>query len=58
VSDLRSGSSRTDCQFRDVLVAEATDGKNPDLVITVLLHDAIEDQEVPHRFRNGGSGVS
>jgi hypothetical protein len=41
-----------------VLVAEATDGKNPDLVITVLLHDAIEDQEVPHRFRNGGSGVS
>jgi guanosine-3',5'-bis(diphosphate) 3'-pyrophosphohydrolase len=28
------------------LVAEATDGKDPDLVIA-LLHDAIEDQEVP-----------
>jgi (p)ppGpp synthase/HD superfamily hydrolase len=29
------------------LVAEATDGKNPDLVVAALLHDAIEDQEVP-----------
>jgi (p)ppGpp synthase/HD superfamily hydrolase len=29
------------------LVAEATDGKDPDLVIAALLHDAIEDQEVP-----------
>ena len=28
------------------LVAEATDGKDPDLVIAALLHDAIEDQEV------------
>jgi (p)ppGpp synthase/HD superfamily hydrolase len=29
------------------LVAEATHGKDPDLVIAALLHDAIEDQEVP-----------
>jgi GTP diphosphokinase / guanosine-3',5'-bis(diphosphate) 3'-diphosphatase len=29
------------------LVAEATQGKEPDLVIAALLHDAIEDQEVP-----------
>src|SRR5690349_10750795 len=29
------------------LVAEATDGKDPNLVIAALLHDAIEDQEVP-----------
>jgi (p)ppGpp synthase/HD superfamily hydrolase len=28
-------------------VAEATDGEDPDLVIAALLHDAIEDQEVP-----------
>ena len=30
-----------------MLVAEATDGKDPELVIAALLHDAIEDQEVP-----------
>lgn len=30
-----------------MLVAEATEGKRPDLVIAALLHDAIEDQEVP-----------
>jgi GTP diphosphokinase / guanosine-3',5'-bis(diphosphate) 3'-diphosphatase len=30
------------------LVAEATDGKDPDLVIAALLHDAIEDCEVPY----------
>lgn len=30
-----------------VLVAEATDGKDPNLVIAALLHDAMEDQEVP-----------
>ena len=30
-----------------MLVAEATDGKRPDLVVAALLHDAIEDQEVP-----------
>jgi (p)ppGpp synthase/HD superfamily hydrolase len=29
------------------LVAEATDGKDLELVIAALLHDAIEDQEVP-----------
>lgn len=29
------------------LVADATGGKDPDLVIAALLHDAIEDQEVP-----------
>jgi len=30
-----------------MLVAEATKGEDPDLVIAALLHDAIEDQEVP-----------
>jgi len=30
------------------LVAEATDGKELDLVIAALLHDAIEDCEVPY----------
>jgi (p)ppGpp synthase/HD superfamily hydrolase len=29
------------------LVAEATHGQDPDVVIAALLHDAIEDQEVP-----------
>ena len=29
------------------LVAEATGGKDPGLVVASLLHDAIEDQEVP-----------
>src|SRR2546428_10514550 len=29
------------------LVVEATNGKDPELVIAALLHDAIEDQEVP-----------
>jgi (p)ppGpp synthase/HD superfamily hydrolase len=29
------------------LVADATRGQDPELVIAVLLHDAIEDQEVP-----------
>jgi HD domain len=32
------------------LVAEATDGKDLDLVIAALLHDAIEDCEVPPEF--------
>src|SRR5215207_8007884 len=32
------------------LVAEATDGKDPNLVIAALLHDAIEDQEVPREI--------
>src|SRR5579872_6853006 len=31
------------------LVAEATEGKDPNLVIAALLHDAIEDCEVPHK---------
>ena len=31
------------------LVAEATDGKDPNLVVAALLHDAIEDCEVPHK---------
>src|SRR3954452_20997574 len=29
------------------LVADATNGSDPKLVIAALLHDAIEDQEVP-----------
>jgi len=32
------------------LVAEATQGKEPELVIAALLHDAIEDQEVPREM--------
>ena len=32
------------------LVAEATHGTDPDLVVAALLHDAIEDQEVPHEL--------
>jgi (p)ppGpp synthase/HD superfamily hydrolase len=32
------------------LVADATDGKDPNLVIAALLHDAIEDQEVPREM--------
>jgi GTP diphosphokinase / guanosine-3',5'-bis(diphosphate) 3'-diphosphatase len=32
------------------LVAEATEGKDLDLVIAALLHDAIEDCEVPHEL--------
>jgi (p)ppGpp synthase/HD superfamily hydrolase len=32
------------------LVAEATQGKDPDLVIAALLHDAIEDQEVHYEL--------
>jgi (p)ppGpp synthase/HD superfamily hydrolase len=29
------------------LVAQATQGRDSDLVVTALLHDAVEDQEVP-----------
>jgi (p)ppGpp synthase/HD superfamily hydrolase len=29
------------------LISEATQGSNPTLVIAALLHDAVEDQEVP-----------
>src|ERR1017187_2217019 len=32
------------------LVAEATHGKDSDLVIAALLHDAIEDCEVPYEL--------
>jgi guanosine-3',5'-bis(diphosphate) 3'-pyrophosphohydrolase len=31
------------------LVAEATEGKDPNLVVAALLHDAIEDCEVPYK---------
>jgi (p)ppGpp synthase/HD superfamily hydrolase len=42
------------------LVAEATHGKDPRLVIAALLHDAIEDQEVPSELiaREFGKEVS
>lgn len=33
-----------------MLVAEATEGKDPNLVIAALLHDAIEDCEVPEEL--------
>src|SRR4051812_48859152 len=33
-----------------MLVAEATGGERPNLVVAALLHDAIEDQEVPRRM--------
>jgi guanosine-3',5'-bis(diphosphate) 3'-pyrophosphohydrolase len=29
------------------MLAEATKGKDPDLVVAAVLHDAIEDQDVP-----------
>jgi guanosine-3',5'-bis(diphosphate) 3'-pyrophosphohydrolase len=43
-----------------MLVAEATDGKDPELVIAALLHDAIEDQEVPRSVivRAFGRGIA
>ena len=40
-----------------LLVAEATDGKDPELVIAALLHDAIEDQEVPKSIIAEGFGA-
>ena len=42
------------------LVAEATDGNDPDLVIAALLHDSIEDQEVPRGIiaNEFGEGVA
>jgi GTP diphosphokinase / guanosine-3',5'-bis(diphosphate) 3'-diphosphatase len=39
------------------LVAEATEGKDPNLVIAALLHDAIEDCEVPHEPIEGAFGT-
>jgi len=42
------------------LVAEATQGNDPDLVVAALLHDAIEDQQVPSELiaREFGSKVA
>jgi TolB-like protein len=42
------------------LVTEATHGKDPDLVVAALLHDAVEDQEVPSDLiaREFGSNVA
>jgi GTP diphosphokinase / guanosine-3',5'-bis(diphosphate) 3'-diphosphatase len=39
-----------------MLVAEATDGKDPELIVAALLHDAIEDQEVPKSVIAEGFG--
>lgn len=38
------------------LIAEATEGKDPHLVIAALLHDAIEDCEVPFKVINDTFG--
>jgi len=38
------------------LVATVTEGKDPDLVIAALLHDSIEDQEVPREIIAGTFG--
>src|SRR5919107_444897 len=40
-----------------MLAAEATEGRDPDLVIAALLHDAIEDQEVPRSMIEARWGV-
>jgi (p)ppGpp synthase/HD superfamily hydrolase len=42
------------------LVAQATHGRDPDLVVAALLHDAVEDQEVPFELiaREFGSSVA
>ena len=42
------------------LVADATHGKDPDLVIAALLHDAIEDQKIPQEViaENFGEDVA
>jgi (p)ppGpp synthase/HD superfamily hydrolase len=42
------------------LVAVATEGKDPELVVAALLHDLIEDQEVPRAVIAGkfGEGVA
>jgi (p)ppGpp synthase/HD superfamily hydrolase len=39
------------------LVAAATEGKDPNLVIAALLHDAIEDCEVPYEMIAGTFGT-
>jgi len=38
------------------LVAEATSGADPNLIVAALLHDAIEDQEVPREIIATGFG--
>src|SRR5262245_31646124 len=40
-----------------MLVAEATSGEDPELVIAALLHDSIEDQEVPRSVIAQGFGT-
>lgn len=42
------------------MVAQATEGKDPELVIAALLHDSIEDQEVPRAViaEKFGEGVA
>ncbi len=42
------------------LVAEATEGSDPDIIIAALLHDSIEDQEVPQDLlaKEFGSNVA
>ncbi len=39
-----------------MLVAEATRGKDPDLVVAALLHDSVEDCEVPIEMIEKGFG--
>ncbi len=39
-----------------LLVAEATSGADPNLVVAALLHDTIEDQEVPREIIATGFG--
>ena len=39
------------------LVAEATEGADPELVVAALLHDSIEDQEVPRAVLARADGV-
>lgn len=39
-----------------MLVAEATGGKDPDLVVAALLHDSVEDCEVPIEMIERGFG--
>lgn len=43
-----------------MLAAEATHGEDPELIVAALLHDAIEDQEVPRSVIAGsfGAGVA
>jgi (p)ppGpp synthase/HD superfamily hydrolase len=40
-----------------MLVAQATEGSDPDLVIAAVLHDAVEDQEVSLELIHGSFGA-